>query len=174
VVRQAFAKELAGELMGTGAKKGFTYRWIPNRLQDAKKRIVPRSMLNLLGFAAANARERPLDRGRWLLTPDDLTRALPHVSKKRASEVAQEYPLVGRLENLSGQRLPLEHALVVAKLAQPIANEQAGISSNGEFVLEELVELGVLTIRETGEIDVPDIYRYGFKIKRKGGVPSPT
>lgn len=40
-------------------------------------------------------------------------------------------------------------------------------------VLEELVDLGVLSIRQTGKIDVPDIYRYGFKIKRKGGVARP-
>jgi hypothetical protein len=171
--RKAFAKELAGELMGTGAKKGFTFRWIPNRLQDAKTRIVPRSMLNLLGFAAMNAAKKPLNRDRRLLTPSDLAGALPQVSKKRANEVAQEYPLVGRLENLSGQRVLLERSLVVAKLAQPIANEQKGLSVDGELVLEELVDLGVLSIRETGKIDVPDIYRYGFKIKRKGGVAQP-
>lgn len=173
IVRQTFAKELAGELMGTGAKKGFTFRWIPNRLQDAKNRIVPRSMLNLLGFAAEHAKKKPLNRGRRLLTPGDLANALPHVSKKRANEVAQEYPLVGRLENLSGQHVLLERALVVAKLAQPITNEQAGLSRDGELVLEELVDLGVLSIREKGKIDVPDIYRYGFNIKRKGGVASP-
>lgn len=171
--RQSFAKELAGELMGSGAKKGFTFRWIPNRLQDAKTRIVPRSMLNLLGFAAASARKKPLNRGRRLLTPGDLAGALPNVSRKRANEVEQEYPLVGRLENLSGQRVLLDRGLVVAKLAQPIADEQEGLSRDGEIVLEELVDLGVLSIRDTGKIDVPDIYRYGFRIKRKGGVARP-
>jgi hypothetical protein len=134
-------------------------------------------MLNLLGFAAANAKQKPLDRGQRLLTPGDLAAALPHVSRKRANEVAQEYPLVVRLENLSGQHVLLERALVVAKLAQPIPNEQPGLSRDGELVLEELVDLGILSIREIrekpGEIDVPDIYRYGYKIKRKGGVSSP-
>lgn len=173
VSRRAFAKELAGELMGTGAKKGFTFRWIPNRLQDAKTRIVPRSMLNLLGFAAASAKVKPLNRDRRLLMPTDLVGALPHVSKKRANEVAQEYPLVGRLENLSNLRVLLERPLVVEKLAQSIANEQPGLSRDGELVLEELIDLGVLSIRDNGKIDVPDIYRYGFKIKRKGGVARP-
>jgi hypothetical protein len=66
-VQLAFAREPAGEVMGAGAKKGYTHRWIPNRLQDAKQRIVPRTMLNLLGFAAARARQSPLGSGRRLM-----------------------------------------------------------------------------------------------------------
>jgi hypothetical protein len=44
-----FVEHLAGTLMGAGIKKGFTYRWILNHLQDAHVRVVPRSMLNLGG-----------------------------------------------------------------------------------------------------------------------------
>ncbi len=55
-----------------------------------------------------------------------------------------------------------------------MANEQEGLSRDGDLVLEELVDLGLLSIRDTGKIDVPDIYRYGFKIKRKGGVARPN
>ena len=173
VVQKAFAKELAGEFMGAGAKKGFTHRWIPNHLQDAKKRIVPRSMLNLLGVAAAHARQAPLGKGRRVLDPEDLSGALDEVSKRRAKEVAQEYPLVDRLNNLAGQTVMLPRDLVVAKLAAPRPGEDADISRDGELVLAELVDLGVLRIRDDGRIDVPDIYRHGFKIKRKGGVARP-
>ena len=45
--------------------------------------------------------------------------------------------------------------------------------TDGAAVLEELIALGVLSRRKDGPIDVPDIYRYGFGIKRKGGVARP-
>jgi hypothetical protein len=40
-------------------------------------------------------------------------------------------------------------------------------------VLDELVRLGVVAIRPDGRVDVPDIYRSGFGILRKGGVARP-
>jgi len=44
---------------------------------------------------------------------------------------------------------------------------------DGSTAIDELVDLGVLRIRDDGRIDVPDIYRYGFGIKRQGGVARP-
>jgi hypothetical protein len=40
-------------------------------------------------------------------------------------------------------------------------------------VLHTLIELGAMSERDDGRIDVPDIYRYGFGILRKGGVKRP-
>lgn len=40
--------------------------------------------------------------------------------------------------------------------------------------LDKLVRIGVLSMRPRDRIDVPDIYRYGFQIKRKGGVAHPV
>ena len=45
--------------------------------------------------------------------------------------------------------------------------------TDGESVLRALNELGVMSERPDGRIDVPDIYRYGFGILRKGGVKRP-
>lgn len=45
--------------------------------------------------------------------------------------------------------------------------------TDGEMVLHTLIELGAMSEREDGRIDVPDIYRYGFGILRKGGVKRP-
>lgn len=172
-VQRAFAKQVAGEFMGAGAKKGYTHRWIPNRLQDARKRIVPRSMLNLLGYAARRASEDPLGTGERLMRPEDLSGALEQVSIQRAKEVGQEYPLVGRLHNLAGLQVMLDRDVIVERLATPRPDEFEGLSRDGDMVFAELVDLGVLAVRSDGRIDVPDIYRYGFKIKRKGGVARP-
>lgn len=168
--QRAFATRLAGETMGKGPNKGYTYRWIPNHLQDAQRRIVPRSILNLVGFAALAA--KPQAAGARLLRTQDLVSALTQTSVQRVTEIREEYKLVERLENLRGMQVLLEPEVAVAQLAKPVpGDESEGKNLSGEDVLDELVRLGVLSIRTDGRIDVPDIYRSGFGIKRKGGAP---
>ncbi|NJK32762.1 MAG: hypothetical protein HC927_10330 [Deltaproteobacteria bacterium] len=165
---------LAGEMMGKGLKKGYTYRWIPNRLQDAHVRVVPRSLLNLIGFAAEAALPQGSARGDRLLTPDDLQRALAKTSSYRVAELVEEHKVVRRLENLRGVTVMLDPETVAARLARPLGSEDDRFGDDGHAVRDELVRLGVLSVRPDGRIDVPDIYRYGFGIKRKGGVKRPA
>lgn len=173
-VQKAFVDRLAGELMGAGVKKGYTYRWIPNRLQDAQVHIVPRSILTLIGAAheSALARGFPEESPR-LLAPDDLVRALERTSAQRVAEIKEEYGLVRRMENLSGAQVMLDPREAADRLGRPLPDDPLPASTEGGAVMEELVRLGVLRARPDGRIDVPDIYRYGFGIKRKGGVARP-
>jgi hypothetical protein len=171
--QKAFAKRLAGELMGKGPRKGYTFRWIPNRLQDAQIKIVPRSILCLLGFAAEAAKKNPLPRGFRLIQPADLHAGLEPTSKERVNEIAEEYPIVRRLENLRNAHVMMDPRDARQRLSSPIANDGCPDMTDGDAVIEELVGLGVLSIRPDSRIDVPDIYRYGFGIKRKGGVKKP-
>ncbi|MEI7835486.1 MAG: hypothetical protein WCK05_03645 [Planctomycetota bacterium] len=48
-----------------------------------------------------------------------------------------------------------------------------GFGDDGERAFTELERLGVLRVRPDGRVDVPDLYRYGYEIKRKGGVARP-
>lgn len=172
-VQKAFADRLAGEVMGAGARKGYTYRWIPNHLQDAQARVVPRSVLVLLGQAAKEALKHPLTTGIRLITPPDLAAALIETSNARVGEIREEYKLVNRLINLKGLRVMLPPDEVIALVGQPVEGEPAGLTTDGRAVLDELVRLGVVAIRSDGRVDVPDIYRSGFGILRKGGVARP-
>lgn len=176
-LQRAFAEHLAGTLMGTGIHKVSTYRWLPNRLPDGRGQSAPRSLLNLVGYACAAARRDPLRQGPRLLTPDDLRAALPFVSDARIAEVAEEYPPVARLGHLRGEELPLDRKRVVERLGTPVPAETAA-GPSGEAVFDELVRLGVLIVRDDrydrGRIDVPDLYRYGFGLLRKGGVKRPA
>jgi hypothetical protein len=169
--QKAFAKKLAGEVMGKGPKKGFTFRWIPARLKDAGGRIVPRSFLRLLAHASKQALQDPPGRGP-LMEPTHLVLALKSTSNDRVNELREEYPFVGRLGNLRGQTMLMAKPDVVRLLAKPPA-EDDGFGKDGESVFDELLRVGVLEIRADGRIDVPDIYRYGHGIKRKGGAASP-
>jgi hypothetical protein len=176
--QKAFVDHLAGEQMGSGDKKGLTYRWIPNRLQDAHARAVPRSVLSLVRNAAAFAlNQSPGARNFRLLTPIELQGALENTSRRRVNELKEEFPVVGRLENLRGETVMLARKLAVAKLSRsPARDDEYGnddYGSDGETVLQTLIELGAMSERDDGRIDVPDIYRYGFGIGRKGGVKRP-
>jgi hypothetical protein len=168
-----FVDHLAGEMMGSGPKKGQTYRWIPNRLQDAHARAVPRSFLGLVRNAATFAVNRgPSAQYLRLLTPMELAGALDNTSTLRAKEIEEEFPVVARLENLRGKTVLLARKAAVDALSrQPAKDDEHG--ADGELVLHTLIDLGVMSERSDGKIDVPDIYRYGFGILRKGGVKRP-
>ncbi|MBW2734858.1 MAG: hypothetical protein JRH20_20940 [Deltaproteobacteria bacterium] len=176
--QKSFIDHLVQEKMGKGVKKGYTYRWIPNRLQDAHVSIAPRSLLTLLARAAENALQNPMARYHRLITPNELVDALAHTSKARVTELKEEHPVVARLENLRGLAVMLDPKVVIKKLSQPVtsgANHKIdGFDDDGRRVLTQLVQLGVLGKRSDGRIDVPDIYRYGFDIRRKGGVARPV
>jgi hypothetical protein len=163
---------LAGPTMGKGEKKGYTHRWIPNRLQDARVRIVPRSMLTLIRNAAEYACwNGPGAAYLRLLTPLELQAALEPTSRRRTAELMEEHPVVGRLESLRELTVMLPRAEVVKRLRKPVSDD--GFGDDGERVLQELLHIGVLDERLDGRLDVPDIYRYAFDIKRKGGVAHP-
>ncbi|HET9622833.1 MAG TPA: hypothetical protein VFP84_15775 [Kofleriaceae bacterium] len=171
--QKAFVDHLAGELMGNSAKKGLTYHWIPNRLQDAHARAVPRSFISLVRNAATFALSRgPEAQSLRLLTPTELQGALENTSKLRANELKEEFPVVARLEALRGKTVMLPRKIVIDALSQPTATEDEH-GQDGERALHTLIELGAMSEREDGRIDVPDIYRYGFGILRKGGVKRP-
>lgn len=171
--QKAFVDHLAGEQMGSGDKKGLTYRWIPNRLQDAHARAVPRSILNLVRNAANFAlAQGPGAQSLRLLTPVELQGALQNTSKRRVNELKEEFPVVARLEGLGGKTVMLTRKVAVDALSRPSA-EADEHGTDGEQVLQSLIELGVMSERDDGRIDVPDIYRYGFGILRKGGVKRP-
>lgn len=170
--QKAFVDHLVGPTMGKGEKKGYTHRWIPNRLQDARVRIVPRSMLVLIRNAAEYAcHNGPGATHLRLLSPLELQAALEPTSKRRTAELKEEHPVVGRLESLRELTVMLNRADVVKRLRKSTADD--GFGDDGERVLQELLHIGVLDERSDGRIDVPDIYRYAFGIKRKGGVAHP-
>jgi hypothetical protein len=172
--QQRFAAKLAGEYMGSGPSKGFVYRWVPNHIQDAHGAIVPRSLLNVFVFAAEYALERgPKGVYMRLFHPNELQSALERTSQRRVSELAEEHTVVHRLESLRGLVVMAPRAEVESRLSQPIQGHADEFGSDGEAAGDALLRLGVLKVREDGRIDVPDLYRYGYGIKRKGGVARP-
>jgi hypothetical protein len=47
------------------------------------------------------------------------------------------------------------------------------ISQKPSDIVDQLLKIGVLRLTHDGRIHVPDIYLYGFKMKRRGGIRRP-
>jgi hypothetical protein len=167
---KAFVDHLAGERVGSGTRKAYTYRWIPARLQDGHQRIVPRSIINLVAIAAQNALHgRPKGTHMRLLHHRELEAALFETSTQRVAELAEEFPTVTCLGALTGAQLPMDRKEVERRLSDHLEQEGIRGSGSGADVVDELLRVGVVTLRSDGRVDVPDLYRYGFGMKRKGG-----
>ena len=171
--QRSFASALAGATMGEGVNKGYVHRWIPSHLQDAHQAVLPRSMLNLFVNSAEQAiKRKPKGIHQQIFKSEELQAGLEATSLSRVQELAEEYPVVQRLARLRGLSLMAEHAEVVSRLSNRSDSEDQ-FGADGEAVLDELIRLGVAKKRDDDRIDIPDLYRYGYGIKRKGGVARP-
>lgn len=163
-VCKAFVGRLAGRVIGRGVVKTATNGWILARLHDAHRRITPRALMWMFGYAAEAAKGRAPGKSKVLFSSSDLLHAIRRTSKVRAQEILEEDKLVKRLENLRGKEIPLARTEIVKWLSVRRQDEAPGIPENGELVLKELLRLGILREENDGSVDVPDIYRYGFEV----------
>ena len=170
-------ERMIGKYMGANAKKGITYRWIPNHLQDAGGRIAPRSFLKLFSLAAQSRIQQhsTVEQNTLLLQPSDLQGALMNTSDDRILELQEEYPWLESLKmslvNLSAP-MPKEVFLERVKSTTWIPEKQPPVT-NPEGILQYLLQLGIIEGRLDGRINIPEIYLYGFQVKRSGGVKRP-
>ncbi|MEB3343136.1 P-loop ATPase, Sll1717 family [Okeania sp.] len=171
-------EKIVGEYMGNNHRKGYTYNWVPNHLQDAKGRIAPRSFLKLFSLAAERRlekfEEKDLPENRLLL-PSDLQGALMDTSQDRIKELTEEeYPwLEAFKKSLKNLNLLTEEEKFLNILKNTKWDKEPP-SKKPEEILKYLEQLGIVEIRSSDRrINMPDIYRYGFEVKRKGGIKRP-
>ena len=166
---------LTGPFMGESARKGFAYRWLPTHLADARGDISPRSFLCALSTAVAHTMDHHANH-EFALHFRSLHAGVHEASRIRVGELA-EHPWVKPLmKPLAGHvAVPFDFTDAEARW------HEAGTLADADVVASEidsadgarkrLAELGVWREMKTGRIDVPDIYRLGFKLARRGGVP---
>lgn len=174
-------EKMISKYMGATPRKGVTYRWIPNHLQDADGHIAPRSFLKL--FALASRRrigQSPIGEDRQLLYPSNLQEALMETSEERIKELTEEeYPWLSSLKpSLDGLKVPMEKEQFLEKaLKRALQSDRQSRelpADTPEGILKLLCELGIVEIRSSDDrINIPEIYLYGFGVKRKGGVKRP-
>lgn len=188
---RGIVEALAGPWVGPTAKRGFTYKWIPSHLADAKGRLSPRIVLLAFKEAAEwTCNHRPDHK--LALHYEGVQQGVVRASATRVDEMKEDYPWVGPLlAAMKGATVPLDMneldgfwtadclgtALEKAQSEGRLPPRRYGGDSVGKGLLsalvDDLVELAVLYRTEDQRINMPDIFRVGFGIKRKGGVKPP-
>ncbi|MBB3771496.1 hypothetical protein FHS55_002095 [Angulomicrobium tetraedrale] len=181
---------MAGNFMGAGPRKGKTFDWPYNHLADGLGDVTPRSFLILMQNAAERSQSR--DAGALVLLPQTIREGLREASKVRIEQLNTEYPWIKRvLQPLAGLRVPaapqvffdawtenatVEAAVKIARKENALPPVLTGSSQNPGLLDREpdlanrLTKMGVLTSRSDGRYDMPDLFRIGAALLKKGGV----
>jgi hypothetical protein len=153
------------------------YTWIPTHLGDANAVATPRSFLAAIRTAAsetASGAPRALE---WRSIHIGVQKA----SQIRVIELAEDFPWTKpAMEALEGLNVPCDRADLEGRWGREnvltmIRNEPEGRINKGAKaglagLLRDLVDVGVLELRSDGRYNIPDVYRVGFRLKRRGGV----
>ena len=175
---------ITGGWMGKDRRRGFPYTWIPNHLGDTKGKVSPRSFLAALKSAAEDTRDRHADHGH-ALHYDSIKRGVREASGIRVKELKEDYPWVDRLlKSLHGMVTPCDFADVAERWAERGALDHlrdevesmdvklppSRIEEGPDGVRQDLESLHVFLRMHDGRVNVPDVFRIGYGLGRRGGV----
>jgi hypothetical protein len=174
---------IAGPWMGKGARRGYPYTWVPNHLADAQGKVSPRSFLAALRKAAEDTDQRYPDH-EWPLHYESIKQGVQAASGIRVDEMREDYPWVDVLmEPLRGKVVPCDfeelaqiwHEGVLGRLETRVEQRQerlppTHLDEGPEGLRRDLEELGVFLHMRDGRVNIPDVFRVGYGLGRKGGV----
>lgn len=180
VQRKAF-ELIAGPWMGKDRRRGVPYIWTVSHLADCRGLASPRSFLAALEQAVEDSNSRYPEHN-YALHYESIKRGIQEASKIRVDEVAEDYPWVKSvLEVLEGLNVPIEFSEIKARWEEKFVDGVDSIDNkqqlpaqhenqSWEGIQEDLQRLGMLETKKDNRIDMPDLYRVGFKLGRRGGV----
>lgn len=175
---------ITGPWMGRDRRHGYPYTWVPNHLADAEGRTSPRAFISALRRAAEDTHER-YPSHTWPLHYESIKRGVQAASTIRVQELQEDYPWVQTLmEPLSGKVVPclFEEVAHAWKQADTLVKLQQSVAENREKLLptrldqgsdgvrHDLEELGIFHRMRDGRVNVPDVFRVGYGLGRRGGV----
>ncbi|MEO5350199.1 MAG: hypothetical protein H7836_11200, partial [Magnetococcus sp. YQC-3] len=180
---------IADTYMGSNSRRGYAYTWIPTHLADAMGRVSPRSFLLAFKKAAEVTEERRANH-RLALHYESIQQGVVQASRTRVNEIKEDYPWIKPiLDACRGLSVPSDSKEFTRywdeQSLQSVAEEGNTKLPPRRFtfdsvrlrrtdaLLDDLVELAVIYRTEDGRINMPDIFRVEFGIKRKGGVKPP-
>lgn len=179
-------ERLAGLYMGRTNKKGGTYDWPYRHLGDAVGQVTPRSFIKLF-VEAAKFGQAPASQ---VISAEGIRHGLREASKVRVDQLGIEYKWVRRaLAPLAGITVPCEQQAIfdrwsetntVKQILEAAGDEQQGflppfpVPSKGnelEMLARAMQRIGLLSYRDDGRIDIPDLFRVAALMLKKGGTP---
>lgn len=176
--------EITGPWMGRGPKRGFPYTWIPNHLADTDGRVSPRSFFAALREAAEHTTfEHP--GYQYALHFESIKSGVQKASEIRVGEISEDYPWVDQvLAPLEGLTVPCEFEQVKERWLSHSVLENLSdsveryavklppqhLDDGAAGVRSDLEGLGVFFKMRDGRVNIPDVFRVGYRIGRRGGV----
>ena len=173
--------ELAGPWMGKNRRRGHTYTWIVGHLADGRGLASPRSVLAAIKVAAEDSLERYTEH-EFPLHYESIKRGVQKASEIRVLELAEDYPWIEKLkEPLNGLVVPCEVDVLEKRWKDRFGDKPSSElfakrlppehwTEGWRGILQDLVKLGIFETMRDGRINMPDLYRIGFGIGRRGGV----
>ena len=176
--------QIAGPWMGRDRRRGFPYTWIPNHLADTEGRVSPRSFLAALRTAADDTESHRPDHS-YPLHYESIKRGVQEASKIRVRELQEDYPWVHQVLNpLKGMVVPCyfddiyerwRSEGVLDRLAGDVEQDEVKlpplhINQGADGVRKDLESLGIFLRMRDGRVNIPDVFRVGYGLGRRGGV----
>ena len=168
--------------MGRDKRRGFPYSWLPSHLGDARGEVSPRSFLAAVRHAAS---DDPRHNQEYLLHYESIKQGVQVASRIRVREFEEDYPWIKTLfDPLSGITVPCpfddirsvwQNKKVIDQLRKGIASATVRlppihIDDAEDGVLIDLLGLGIVEKLKDQRINLPDVYRVGYGLGRRGGV----
>jgi hypothetical protein len=159
--------QIAGPYMGTNHRKGKTYPWIPNHLSDALDQVSPRSFLAAIHRASVEPSPH-----KYALHWSGIYEGVRSASKIRVDEIAEDLPWVhAAMKLLHGLVVPCESSQILSawRKGNLLKQDQPSLPASLDAAMEELISMGIFKVRTDARLNIPDVYRVGFGLRRKGG-----
>ena len=171
---------IAGNWMGRDRRRGVPYLWSVGHLADGKGRTSPRSFLAAIRAAAENAEER-FPSHQVPLHYESIKYGVQKASGIRVSEMAEDYSWVETLmEPLKGLTVPCTFDIIEEQWKSSFGSdpqkstfdrlppEHYEAGWNG--IRKDFEKLGIFELMKDERVNMPDLYRVGFGLGRRGGV----
>ena len=187
-VQRRLFSAIAGPWMGRDRRRGLTYSWSVSHLADGRGRASPRSFLAAIRAAAEDSTSRYAEHP-YALHYESIKRGVQEASETRVRELEEDYPWVPRLmEPLRGMTVPCTEEEIEQRWRAEFGTTFRGDvrdrlppdnpDDTWHGLRVSLERLGIMEVMRDGRINMPDLYRVGFGLGRRGGVrpvvPAPS
>ncbi len=177
----AVQQSVLHEMTGPRVVRSLPYRWLIQELKDATGFVSPRSLLGV--FKVASEVPLPEDSS-YVLPPKALEAGLRIAAKLRTAEIGEDFPWIGEaIDALKDLVVPNQFSEIMKcwKKKDVLARVKEVCEGSGKLLPRrldlgmdglraDLIEIGLFVEREDGRVDVPEVARVGFGLRRHGGV----
>jgi hypothetical protein len=176
IKQRTLFERLAGPWMGKDKRRGVPYIWSVGHLADGNRRTSPRSFLTAIRAAAEYSMDKEND---YPLHYDGIKQGVQKASIVRLGELINEdYPWVNDIVTpLQEMNVPIDFETIKDRWQKqfPEGYRPSGLppehlDQGWHGIRDDLIQLGIFEKMYDGRINMPDLYRVGFRLGRKGGV----